>query len=127
MVTKILSVIAGYAVWTLIFLGGNFAAQAARPELYDESGVTTDVSMLSIGLVISVIASLVGGFVCAKIAGTSKTICASILAVCLLGTGIPVQLGFWDVLPVWYNLTFLILLVPVTMVGAGLVKAPSKD
>jgi len=127
MVKKILSVIVGYALWTTIFLGGNFGVQAVRPELYDENGVTTDVPMLCIGLVIAFIASLAGGFVCAKIAGTSKTLCAGILAACLLATGVPVQLGFWDVLPIWYNVTFLILLVPVTMVGAALVKSKASD
>ena len=34
-----------------------------------------------------------------------------------MATGIPVQLSAWDQLPVWYNLVFLVLLVPVTMLG----------
>ena len=40
-----------------------------------------------------------------------------ILAALLLVTGIPVQLGSWALLPVWYHLAFLIALVPMTVLG----------
>ncbi len=126
MVKNILSVIAGYVIWTVIFLGGAAGIRAVRPDVHDENGITADVATLAVYLVISVIASLAGGFSAAKIASSSKTLCAGILAACLLATGIPVQLSAWNDLPVWYNLAFLILLVPVTMIGAALVKSKSE-
>lgn len=90
---------------------------AIMPDVFDEAGMTGDITALVAILVLSVVASFVGGFGCSKIAQSNKMICGWILAVCLLATGIPVQLSAWDQLPVWYNLVFLVLLVPVTMLG----------
>ena len=126
MLKNIVSVVAGYAVWTVIFLGGAALVRAARPDVHDENGFTSDVTTLSIYLVISIIASFGSGFLTAKIA-IHRWVCASILAILLLGTGIPVQLSAWDKLPVWYNLAFLILLVPVTMFGASLIKTREQN
>ena len=39
----------------------------------------------------------------------------------MLVTGIAVQAGVWALMPVWYHLVFLALLVPVCLVGARLV------
>ena len=123
MFKNILSVVAGYVVWTLIFLGGLAAVRALRPDVHDINGFTSDILTLVIYLIVSIVASLAAGFVTAKIAGKSKTLYAAILAICLLATGIPVQLSAWNDIPVWYNLAFLILLVPVTMLGASLVNS----
>ena len=58
-----------------------------------------------------------------RIAGASRRwTCAAVLAALLLATGIPVQLSVWNDLPVWYNLAFLILLVPETVFGASLLN-----
>ena len=123
MLKNIISVVAGYVLWATIFLIGGVAIRAALPAVHDEKGITSDVGTLVIYLVVSIIASLAAGFLTAKLANNSQTLYAGILAVCLLATGIPVQLSAWDVLPVWYNLAFLIMLVPVTMLGASLVSS----
>ena len=38
----------------------------------------------------------------------------------LLATGIAVQLQYWSLLPIWYHLVFLVLLVPSTVAGGSL-------
>lgn len=114
-----LSVAVGYAAWTLIFLGGTAAIRALRPGVHDEAGVTSDIATLSIYLVISFVASLVAGVLAAQIAPRAKLAHGAVLAICLLATGIPVQLSAWDDLPLWYNLVFLVMLVPLTLAGAG--------
>jgi hypothetical protein len=125
MIKNIAAVAAGYLLWTVIFLGGAAVVRAVNPDVHDDQGFTTHALTLMVDLVISIIASLAAGFVCAKIAVNNTTRYVGILAGCLLATGIPVQLGAWDKLPVWYNLTFLILLVPITMIG-GFMAAPSQ-
>ncbi len=37
-------------------------------------------------------------------------------------TGIAVQAGVWNLMPVWYQVAFLALLVPVSAVGGRLVR-----
>ncbi len=127
MLKNILSIAAGYAAWTVIFLGGVAGVRAMRPDVHDANGFTSDVTTLLIYLILSIVASLAAGFLAGKIAGNSKTLSAAILAICLLATGIPVQLSAWNDLPVWYNLAFLILLVPVTMLGATAVGSKAAD
>jgi len=38
----------------------------------------------------------------------------------LLIVGVIVQMGVWDKIPLWYHLTFWILLVPMTVLGGRL-------
>ena len=120
MAKNIAAIVIGYVVWTAIFLGGSGVVRSMNPDVHDDQGFTTHAVTLMIYLAISVVASLAGGFLCAKIAATNVSTCVRILAACLLATGIPVQLGAWDQLPVWYNLVFLVLLVPMTLVGGAL-------
>ncbi|HEY5646107.1 MAG TPA: hypothetical protein VIS76_09210 [Pseudomonadales bacterium] len=34
------------------------------------------------------------------------------------GVGVAVQSGFWETLPLWWNLTFLAMLLPMCVIGA---------
>ncbi len=114
---NIVAVVAGYLFWTLIYLGGNAGVRSLRPNVHDENGITTDTSTLLIHLLMSVIASIVAGFVCAKLANDKSWKFVTILAVLLLATGLVMQLTLGAALPAWYNACFLVLLVPVTLVG----------
>ena len=75
---------------------------------------------------LSVVASLVSGALCALIAKKTSRGPGLALALALLGTGIAVQASAWKFEPVWYHLTFLVLLVPITLLGASFVKIPVK-
>ena len=127
MIKNIISVVAGYVIWTVIFLGGVAAIRAMRADVHDDKGITSDVPTLIIYLLISFVASFAAGYIAVKIAESSKMIVAVILAVCLLATGIPVQLSTWNDLPVWYNLAFLIMLVPITLAGAKLANGSPQS
>ena len=48
------------------------------------------------------------------------------LAGLLLATGIAVQAAAWSTMPLWYHLTFLFLLVPMTIAGATIVCGNRK-
>ena len=117
MIMHILSIISGYAVWTVIFLGGSAVVRSAMSDVHDAEGLTTENTALFAYLVLSVFASVVAGYTSARISKIHQKRDVWILAVALLATGIPVQLGVWDVIPVWYNATFLILIVPCTLLG----------
>lgn len=94
--------------------------------VHDGDGITTDVTALLLYLLVSMVASVGAGYVAAIISRANVLRDAIILAVALLATGIPVQLGVWDVIPVWYNLAFLILLAPLTIWGSTLWKATGE-
>lgn len=47
---------------------------------------------------------------------------AIVTSVLLLLTGIGVQASVWTQMPVWYHLSFLVLVAPVTLAGARLAR-----
>ena len=116
----ILSVVVGYITWTIIFIGGAQGVMRLRTGVYDEAGYTSDVPALCLFLALSVLASVLAGYVSGLLADGKHLKHGIILAICLLATGIPVQLSGWDHLPVWYNLAFLVLLAPMTLLGIRL-------
>ena len=45
----------------------------------------------------------------------------------LLLTGIGVQASVWSLMPTWYHVTFLALVVPMTLLGSRLASARSRE
>jgi len=88
---------------------------------YDESvkAMTFSSTMLMISLVLSAFCSIVAGFVAALIARENLR-SPLILGMLLLIFGIFVQISVWDKIPLWYNLAFWILLIPMTILGGRL-------
>lgn len=127
MIKSILAVIGGYALWTVVFLAGGAALRSAMSSVHDADGITTDVPALVLYLLVSMLASVGAGYVAAVISKANVRRDAIILAVALLATGIPVQMSVWDVIPVWYNAAFLILLAPLTIWGSMLKKEPTSQ
>ena len=123
MVRNILSVLAGFAVWTILWLASNAAIAAAVPGAFGEDGATDNVGILVLFLVLNVVFSVVAGFLCVRLAREKPMRLAWILGVLLLVVGIFVQIQFWDVMPVWYHLIFLALLIPGVLLGARRQKA----
>jgi uncharacterized membrane protein YeaQ/YmgE (transglycosylase-associated protein family) len=76
-------------------------------------------AQLVVPLILSAVCSIIAGFVAALIAKeNSKS--PLILGILLLVVGIFVQIAVWDKIPLWYHLTFWILLIPMTIFGGKL-------
>lgn len=120
MARNLLAAALGYLVWTAVFLGGSAGIRRAMASVHDQAGLTSDVTALSAYLAVSVVASLLAGYAVGRIAHAPKAKWVWITALALFATGVPVQLGVWDQLPLWYNVVFLLLLVPVTILGGRL-------
>lgn len=114
----IIAAVVGYAVWTVIWLGAGAVIAAARPDAFATDAMSTDSLALGILLVLSVVCSIAAGVITTRIARTKPMPALWILAVALLLTGIGVQASAWNLMPLWYHIPFLVLIVPVT-VGSG--------
>lgn len=120
MIRTILAIIIGYILWTTLWFAGNLTIFAEATEIagagqhYDKTGPLVGI------LVLSVVCSAAAGLTASVIAGrcTRSWVAALILGLLLLLTGIGVQFGVWDLMPVWYHLTFLVLLLPVTFAAS---------
>jgi len=120
MLKIILGVFVGFIVWSILWVGVDAVLRAVWTS-YNESveAMTFSAPMLIVPLVLSAVVSIVSGFTAALIAKDSGK-SPLILGVLLLVVGIFVQMGVWDKIPLWYHLTFWILLVPMTVLGGKL-------
>ncbi len=134
MVRIILGVIAGFVVWSIVWIGsdqvlmnlsrGWYGAHQHSFEsaMLNQTPFTPDNTILAMHILRSIIISLMAGFLESFIANENKK-APLILGVLLLLFGLMVQIMAWKYLPVWYHVAFLALLVPVTVLGGKLKKS----
>ena len=117
---KILALVAGLAVWQFIVLVAGAILRQAWPAYASVAdAMTFTLPMLVARLSIGAVATVVMGLVTASIiprAGVAKLM----PGVLLLVGFVPVHIMLWDKFPVWYHLTFLVSLVPLTYLGGTL-------
>lgn len=116
------AVVAGAAVWAALWLGGNQAAMAAFPDTLVAGQRLDHVGALVAYILYSVALSLLAGFVTAAVAGVrgGGMTAVWILAALQLAMGIFAEVSYWGLMPVWYHLVFLALIVPATVQGGRL-------
>jgi len=120
MIRNILAVLAGNLGWTLLWLGCNAALKSAGLLPADATKRVESTTPLLILLVLSVVFSIAAGFVTSAVAGGTSYWPTIVLCGIQVALGIFFQSQAWNLMPVWYHLSFLFLLVPATLFGAWL-------
>lgn len=133
MVRIILGAIVGFIVWSMLWVGSDAVLSALSPDWYgkhhrtleaavnNQTPFMSDSTILMIGLIRSIIFSIISGFTAALIA-KEKTKSTLFLGILLLLFGIFIQSIFWNYAPLWYHIPFLVLLIPMTILGGKLKK-----
>lgn len=129
----ILGIIVGFIVWSILWVGSDAVIAALLPNWYGKVLVdfqeaitkgtpyTVDSTILVLSLIRSVICSIIAGLLAVLISKEqAKTTIG--LGILLLLFGIFVQSAIWSYYPLWYHLIFLILLIPITVLGGKLRK-----
>lgn len=130
MLRMILGVVAGFIVWSVLWVGSDFVlgvissdwgktSAAFREAVAAKAPYSLDSTILIILLVKSVIVSIISGFIAALIAKENFKSTLG-LGVLLLIFGIFIQAMHWDYMPLWYHVPFLLLLIPMTILGGRL-------
>lgn len=126
MLRIISGIIVGFLVWSLLWVGsdallsaiwtwyGNHQSEFEAAVLSNQP-FRADSFILILGLFRSVIFSLAAGMIAAKIARNS--LAAFFAGVLLLLFGIFIQSIYWNYVPLWYHVLFLISLIPLTYAG----------
>ncbi|NJN53145.1 MAG: hypothetical protein HC809_16695, partial [Gammaproteobacteria bacterium] len=114
MLRSVIAVIMAPIVWGVVMLPGNMLLLV----LFPGADVEPRVGYLVAALVGSVIYSLIAGVTTAFIIGRNAKLHGIWAGIALLAVGVMVQVQAWDVLPLWYHLVFLTLLVPACVAGA---------
>ena len=114
------AVIAGLITWILIATVLNLALRASWPHYHEaETSFNFTFAMKLARLVLGAAASLGAGFI-ATWSGKGRMRAATLSGIILLCLFIPGHYRIWDKFPVWYHLTFLLSLLPLTLLGAVL-------
>ena len=120
MMRAVIAVVVGYLLWTAVWLGGNAVLFG---ELAEAAGAGTRVEAtgpLAGVLLLSIACSLLAGAATAFLARGRSRGALLALGALLLVTGIGVQAGVWSLMPVWYHVLFLGLLIPGVLAGGRL-------
>ena len=114
------AVIAALVIWFFVATVLNLALRAWWPHYHEaEIAFNFTFAMKLARLVLGAISTLGAGFVAAWI-DKGRTRAATLTGIVLLGLFIPGHYRIWDKFPVWYHLTFLVSLLPLTLLGAVL-------
>ncbi len=114
----VLAVFAGFTVWSVLWLGANASSVALAPDSYNEDGSTDSAFLLLLFLILSIVFSIGSGFLTAALARTPSLTPTWVLGGLLLAVGVFVEIQYWEIMPLWFHIPFLALLIPGVMVGA---------
>ena len=131
MLRIVLGVIAGFVAWTMAWFGGERILSAISPEGFGahqaafqaaiENGgqFTADSTLLLIHIVLGSIVSVMSGWLAALIAGENKRAPLA-LGFLLLAFGVLKAVMSWPYVPIWYQVIFTAVLMPMTIMGGRL-------
>lgn len=111
------AIVAGFVVWTVLFLGSNSILTLITPNSFNADGSTDSAALLVLVLILSMVYSVVSGWVTTRIAPAKAFGSSVALGILLVVVGIGVQMQYWAVMPLWYHLLFLGALLPAVLVG----------
>src|SRR5215831_17745357 len=112
------AVIAALVTWFFVATAVNLALRAWWPHYHEaEIAFNFTLAMKLTRLVLGAISTLSAGFVAAWI-GKGRMSAVTLTEIVLLALFIPGHYRIWDKFPVWYHLTFLVSLLPLTLLGA---------
>lgn len=134
MLRVILGAVVGFVVWSILWVGTDVVFSALSPNWYGSHQTEFDLAVsnkapfsvnstiLVLGLIRSFIFSVISGYITAFIA-KENTLSPVIVGVLLLLFGIFIQSIYWNYVPLWYHIPFLLLLIPFAILGGKLRKA----
>jgi hypothetical protein len=129
----ILGVIVGFIAWSILWVGGDETLAKVSADWYGTHKIAFEKAVfnktpfeassgiLLLKLLHSIIASVISGYLAVLVAGEFRRTTMA-LGILLLAVGIYFEASYWTQIPVWYHLTFLVLLIPMTMLGGKLKK-----
>ena len=122
MFRSIASVVTGVVVWGVLWVGINSGLASAMPDSFDANGITTEPGLLAVFMAVSMVLSVLAGWLCAAIAPSNPMKHVGVLAAIQLLIGVGVQASAWSLMPLWYHLIFLAAVVPMHLLG-GKIRA----
>lgn len=136
MVRIISGIIIGFIIWSVLWIGSDMILMSVLSDWYgkhhkeleaavnNKTPFMSDSIILIIGLIRSVVFSIVSGYLGTLIAKENSKSTLG-LGILLLAFGLFIQSIYWNYAPLWYHIAFLVLLIPMTILG-GKLKSQKK-
>lgn len=132
MLRIILGIVVGFIVWSLLWVGSDavfsaFSTDWGKTSAEFQAAVENKTpyilssTVLVTLLIKSFIVSIISGFITALIARENFKSTVG-LGIFLLLFGIFIQSLYWNYMPLWYHIPFLLMLIPMTILGGRLRK-----
>ena len=113
----LLAVVAGLVVWIAVVTVTGLIMRSSWPAYARVAdAMTFTLPMMLARLSMGALATLAAGWVTAAIAPQPMLV-RLMPGLILLAAFIPQHIALWNIFPVWYHLTFLLSLVPLTYLG----------
>jgi len=117
MVKAIIAIVAGLVAWiAVVALAGVIMRSSWPAYARVADAMTFTLPMMLARLSIGALATLAAGWVTAAVAPRPMLV-RLMPGLILLAAFIPQHIALWNNFPVWYHLTFLLSLVPLTYLG----------
>lgn len=133
MIRIIIGIIVGFIAWSVLWVGSDAVFGVVSPEwkknsadfqaaMANKTPFTLDSWIFIVLLIKSFIVSIISGFIAAFIARENFKSTFG-LGVLLLVFGIFIQSLSWNYMPLWYHIPFLLMLIPMTILGGRILQS----
>lgn len=120
MIRSILAILSGTTLWGGLWVAANGVIVGVFDDAVNGDGSLTHVPALLTLLSVSVVLSVLAGYVTAWIGRKNEFQRTLTLGIVQLVIGIMVQWQSLDLMPLWYHIPFLLLLIPGNVAGGYL-------
>lgn len=131
MLRIVLGIIIGFIIWSVLWVVSDMILMTVFSDWYgkhhqeleaavnNKTPFMSDSIILIIGLIRSVIFSIASGYLAALVAKENSKSTLG-LGILLIAFGLFIQSIYWNYAPLWYHIAFLVLLIPMTILGEKL-------
>ena len=125
-VRSVVSVAAGFFAVMVLGAAADVVLGHVSPDAFDAQGHARVESTLFIKLAYETLFALLAGYLTARIAVRKPFTHVLVMAGIVLAGRAFIAVATWDVVPLWFNLGVLVLIVPAALLGAKLSEWRSR-
>ena len=125
MLKNIIAFAIAFILWIVLWLGANNLMSMLFSNRFDAQGTTTNIAILFLLLLMSILIAAISGWVLALVTGESNRTLALTLGAFLFTLALMVHINNWQDFPAWYHILFLILMIPSILFGNRIIERDS--
>jgi hypothetical protein len=126
-VRSIVSVAAGFFAVMVLGAAADVVLSQVSPNAFDAQGHARAESTLFIKLAYETLFALVAGYITARIAVRKPLNHVLVMAAIVLAGRAFISVATWEVVPLWFNLGVLVLIIPAALLGAKLSELRNRS